>query len=171
MQTLTNPKPFIDVVEAMPMLQQRLNESTEAMTLYLKYLKDEKFERQSNETKEEALLRAEGISDRLGEIIERKKILVEISNDVLVKIEEMKEKIEVIEKSCEGDEDHICDANNELIDEIVKLYDKIMEEKIVPHQAEIRKQEDEIKEIRSEYEENKKKGNEGKEKRKNDKKQ
>ena len=64
-------------------------------------------------------------------------------------IDEMKEKIEVIEKSCEGDEDHICDANNELIDEIVKLYDTVMEEKIASNR-------EKTNEIRSEYEENKK---------------
>ena len=67
MATTINPKPIIDIIEAMPMLQQRLNESTEAMTLYLKYLKDEKFIREENETNEESL-------ERAGRIIGRKTI-------------------------------------------------------------------------------------------------
>ena len=139
MATTINPKPIIDVIETIPIIQNKVNESTEAMTLYLKYLKDEKFIRKENETNEEALLRAEGIMDRLDEIIARRKILVEISNDVIVKIDEMKEKIEVIKQSCEDDEDHIADANNEIIDQMIEMRREIMEEKIAPCQEEIRK--------------------------------
>ena len=76
MKTLTNPKPIVDIIETMPTLQNRLNQTTEAMTLYLKYLKDEKFERNEYETHEEALLRAEGMLERIYEIVERRKILL-----------------------------------------------------------------------------------------------
>ena len=120
------------------------------MEWYLEWLKDEQFIPEENETNEKALNRAESMLDRMKQIVERRKEVNSTSQETLKVIEDMKKRIEVIVESCSKDEDHLCDANNETIDQIIELRRKIMEEKIAPWQ-------EKINEYRNDFEMNKQK--------------
>ena len=128
-----NPQIYI------PMMQNQLNKINEEMENYLKFMKDEKFTKKENETKEESLRRAESMLDRIKEIVLRRQNVYQKSEEAIKMIEEMKKKVEVIVNECKNDDENLCDANNETIEEIIEIRRLIMEEKIAPHQSEIEK--------------------------------
>ena len=148
METLKNPQPIKEFVALIPEVQKRLTTVTEEMQWYLEYLKDERYEEKENETKEDALKRAESLLDRIIDIGKRRQEVKGKSEETLLMIEELKKRIEVITESCSKDEDNICDAHNGTIDKIIEIREEIMKEKIQPHQTK-------IDEYRRDFEENK----------------
>ena len=53
MQRINNTKPISQFISTIPTLQNQLNKMMEEMENYLKFMKDEKFTKKENETKEE----------------------------------------------------------------------------------------------------------------------
>ena len=149
MQKINNTKPISQFVSTIPSFQNQLNKMMEEMENYLKFMKDEKFTKKENETKEESLRRAESMLDRIKEIVLRRQTVNKKSEEAIEMINEMKKKIEMITENCKNDEDNLCNANNECIDEIIEIRRQIMEEKNAPLQKE-------IDENRNDFEMNKK---------------
>ena len=86
-------------------------------------MKNEKFEKKENETKEDALRRAESMLDRIKEIVLRRQNVNKKSCEAIEMIEEMKKKVEMIVNECKDDDENLCDANNEMIvKNRVKIY-------------------------------------------------
>ena len=124
METLKNPQPIKEFVALIPDLQKRLTTVTNEMQWYLEYLKDERYEEKENESKEDALKRAESLLDRIIDIGKRRQEVKGKSEETLGMIEELKKRIEVINESCAKDEDNICDAHNGIIDKIRRFSNK-----------------------------------------------
>ena len=137
MQKINNTKPISQFVSSIPSFQNQLNKMMEEMENYLKFMKDEKFTKKENETKEESLRRAESMLDRIKEIVLRRQTVNKKSEEAIEMINEMKKKIEMITENCKIDDENLCDANNECIDEIIEIRRQIMEEKNAPLQKEI----------------------------------
>ena len=100
-------------------------------------MKNEQFEKKENESKEDALRRTESMLDRIKEIVLRRENINKKSTEAIEIIEEMKKKVEIIKNECQNDDENLCEANNETIEEIIEIRRLIMEEKIAPHQKEI----------------------------------
>ena len=126
METLKNPQPIKEFVSLIPELQKRLTTISNEMQWYLEYLKDERYEEKENETKEDALKRAESLLDRIIDIGKRRQEVKGKSQETLLMIEELKKRIEVMNESCKKDKDHICDAHIETIDKIIEIREEIM---------------------------------------------
>ena len=137
MNKITNTKPIVEFVQQIPTLQNQLNKINEEMENYLKFMKNEKFEKKENESKEDALRRAESMLDRIKEIVLRRQNVNKKSEEAIQMIEEMKKKVEIIVNECKNDDENLCDANNETIEEIIEIRRLIMEEKNAPLQKEI----------------------------------
>ena len=149
MERINNTTLISQFISTIPTLQNQLNKMMEEMENYLKFMKDEKFTKKENETKEESLRRAESMLDRIKEIVLRRQTVNKKSEEAIEMINEMKKKIEMITENCKNDDENLCDANNECIDEIIEIRRQIMEENIAPHQIEIEK-------YRNDFEMNKK---------------
>ena len=139
MERINNTTPITQFISTIPTLQNQLNKMMEEMENYLKFMKDEKFTKKENETKEESLRRAESMLDRIKEIVLRRQTVNKKSEEAIEMINEMKKKIEMITENCKNDDENLCDANNECIDEIIEIRRQIMEEKNAPHELEIEK--------------------------------
>ena len=139
MQNLVNTEIITQLLQTIPTLQNEVNKTMEEMEGYLNFLKDEKYQQKENETKEEKLKRTESLLDRIKEIVERRKEIHKNGKETLNVIEEMKKLIGEITESCSKDDENLCNANNETIEEIIEIRRQIMEEKIAPHQIEIEK--------------------------------
>ena len=149
MERINNTTPITQFISTIPTLQNQLNKMIEEMENYLKFMKDEKFTKKENETKEESLRRSESMLDRIKEIVLRRQTVNKKSAEAIEMMNEMKNKIEMITENCKNDDENLCDANNECIDEIIEIRRQIMEENIAPHQIEIEK-------YRNDFEMNKK---------------
>ena len=139
MNKITNTTQIVEFIQQIPTLQNQLNNINEEMNNYLKFMKNNNFEKKENESKEDALRRAESMLDRIKEIVLRRQNVNQKSEEAIQMIEEMKKKVEVIVNECKNDDENLCDANNETIEEIIEIRRLIMEEKIAPHQSEIEK--------------------------------
>ena len=139
MERIINTTPITEFISSIPTLQNQLNKMMEEMENYIKFMKDGKFVKKENESKEESLRRAESMLDRIKEIVLRRQIVNKKSEETIEMINEMKKKIEMITENCKNDDENLCDANNECIDEIIEIRRQIMEENIAPYQIEIEK--------------------------------
>ena len=139
MNKITNTTQINEFVEQIQPMKDKLDTINEQMNNYLKFMKNNNIEKKENESKEDALRRAESILDRLIEIEERRNELKENSQEASEMIETMKKKIDEIKNECEKDDENFCDANIETIDEIIEIRRLIMEEKNAPHHEEIQK--------------------------------
>ena len=137
MKQLQNTEIINQFIQSIPTLQNGLKNMEKEMNGYLNFMKDEKFMKKENETKEEALRRTESLLDRIKEIVERRKGVNKTSEETLRMIEELKKVIETITESCKKDYENLCDANNETIEEIIEIRREIMEEKNAPLLKEI----------------------------------
>ena len=100
-------------------------------------MKNEQFEKKENETKEDALRRSESMLDRIKEIIDRRKLVNKTSEEAIQLITILKSQIENIINEFKNDDENLCDANNETIEEIIDIRRQIMEEKNAPLQRKI----------------------------------
>jgi hypothetical protein len=141
MNKINNTKPITEFLQILPTFQNQLNTIEEEMNNYIKFMKDEKFIKKENEIKEESLRRAESMLDRLIEIVLRRQTVNKKSEEAIEMINEMKKKIEIIVNECRNDDENLCDANNETIEEIIEIRRQIMEEQIAPLKEEITKYE------------------------------
>ena len=132
MQNLINTEIITQLLQTIPTLQNEVNKTMEEMEGYLNFLKDEKYQQKENETKEEKLKRTESLLDRIKEIVERRKEINKNGKETLNVIEELKKVIGEITESCSKDDENLCDANNETIEEIIEIRRQIMEEKNAP---------------------------------------
>ena len=137
MERINNTTPITEFISSIPTLQNQLNKMMEEMENYIKFMKDGKFVKKENESKEESLRRAESMLDRIKEIVLRRQIVNKQSEEAMQMINEIKKKIEMITENCKNDDENLCDANNECIDEIIEIRRQIMEEKNAPLQKEI----------------------------------
>ena len=141
MNKINNTKPIQEFVQQIPTLQNQLENINEEIQNYLKFMKNEQFEKKQNESKEEALRRSESLLDRIKEIVLRRQNVNKKSEEAIEMINEMKKKIEIIVNEIKEDDENLCDANNETIEEIIEIRRQIMEEQIAPLKEEIVKYE------------------------------
>ena len=69
MEKINNTTPITEFISSIPTLQNQLNKMMEEMENYIKFMKDGKFVKKENESKEESLRRAESMLDRIEEIV------------------------------------------------------------------------------------------------------
>ena len=151
MNKITNTTQINEFVQQIQPMKDKLDTINEQMNNYLKFMKNINIEKKENESKEDALRRAESILDRLIEIEERRNELKENSQQASEMIETMKKKIDEIKNECDKDDDNFCDANIETIDEIIEIRRLIMEEKIAPYQSEIEKCKNDFEKNKAEF--------------------
>ena len=137
MNKITNTTQINEFVQQIQPMKDKLDTINEQMNNYLKFMKNNNIEKKENESKEDALRRAESILDRLIEIEERRNELKENSQQASEMIETMKKKIDEIKNECDKDDENFCDANIETIDEIIEIRRLIMEEMNALHPEEI----------------------------------
>ena len=137
MNKITNTTQINEFVQQIQPMKDKLDTINEQMNNYLKFMKNNNFEKKENESKEDALRRAESMLDRIKEIVLRRQNVNQKSEEAIQMIEEMKKKVEVIVNECKNDDENLCDANNETIEEIIEIRRLIMEEKNAPLQKEI----------------------------------
>ena len=78
---------FKEEIETLPNIQQSIDDTTKQYQYYLGNIKNEIFEKQDNETYEQAIKRGEGIFDRIDEVVRRRRIVIEKSQETINKIE------------------------------------------------------------------------------------
>ena len=139
MNKINNTKSIQEYLQQIPTLQNQIENINEEIQNYLKFMKNEQFEKKENESKEDALRRSESMLDRIKEIVLRRQNVNKKSEDAVQIINEIKQQLEIIINECRNDDENLCDANNETIEEIIEIRRQIMEEKILPHQKEIEK--------------------------------
>ncbi|EMD43647.1 Hypothetical protein EHI5A_116970 [Entamoeba histolytica KU27] len=155
MEELMNNKTIKEVIKTLPSIQQSIEETTKQYQYYLGSNKNEVFEKQENETFEEAIKRGEGIFDRMNEVVRRRRLVIEKGKTTMSKIEDIKNKMEVIMKDCSDDEETLGKAKNKIIDKIIKIEEMKMEDKVTKLEYEIQRINEEINYIKKEFKDKK----------------
>ena len=145
MENLNNPQLIIDFIESFPEIQSQFDSLLEEMNHYLKFIKIPQIEKKENETKEEALRRAESTLDRIKEVVIRRQTLNAKRLEIQNALGEMRKKIDAMAPCCRDNDDNLADINNDTIDEIIEIRKQIMEE-------EIQKNPEKSEEIKKEFE-------------------
>ena len=133
MQILQNTETIEQLSKTIPSLQQELVKILGFVEGYLYFMEDKKYQKNENETLENQYKRGEKMLDRILQIEEQRKLIVESNNKTVELIDNIKKTIGEINKSCENDEDNVIVAKNEVLDEMIDIQQKIMEREKAPH--------------------------------------
>ncbi|BFU25665.1 predicted protein [Entamoeba histolytica] len=128
-----------EVVETLPHIQQSIDDTTKNYQYYIGSIKNEVFEIKDDETYSEAIKRGEGIFDRVDEVVRRRRLVIEKSQETVNKIKTVTDKMDRIIKECTNDEESVNKAKNELIDKIISFEEMKMKDQIKPLEEEINK--------------------------------
>ena len=139
MQILQNTESIEQLAQTIPSLQDELKTILGIVEGYLYFMKDEKYQKNENESLENQYKRGENMLDRILQIEQQRKQMALKNKETLILIDNIKKTIEEINKSCENDEDNVVEAKNEVIDEMLFIQEKIMEEKNAPLLKDIEK--------------------------------
>ncbi|BFU24127.1 predicted protein [Entamoeba histolytica] len=120
-----------EVVETLPNIQQSIDDTTKNYQYYIGSIKNEVFKIKENETYSEAIKRGEGIIDRIDEVVRRRKLVIEKSQETIKQIEIMKKQMSRIIEECNNDEETLSKTRNELIDKIISIEEMKMKDKIL----------------------------------------
>ncbi|EMH74860.1 hypothetical protein EHI8A_058560 [Entamoeba histolytica HM-1:IMSS-B] len=146
-----NSKLIKEAIEKLIVIRQTIDDTTNNYQYYLESIKNEVFEKQDNETYEEAIKRGEGIIKSMDETERKRKALIlEKGQETIIQIEIMKKEFKRIIEEYKEDEALIGKAKNELIDKVIAMEEMNKEDKISKIKLKIKSMVEEINNIQEE---------------------
>ena len=138
MEKYLNTKELEEINNKLPLLIEGIGKTNNEITNYLENFKIETFERKEGEELKEAILRGENVLQRLIQLKDRRTKINENVIHLKEIIDNLNELIKDIEKKNENEKLQYSEANNEIIEKIIKLKEEKMKEDIKPSEETIR---------------------------------
>ena len=136
MKKLTNCETITSFLELLPKLQKEFETINEAMKEYYEYLNEEQYQEKQNETDEEKLTRLENTLNRIPEIVEKRTTLKQSASGMISMMKTVSKQFEEITGG-EEDQAVVGDATNEIVESIMNLRQKMLDDLISPMQKQI----------------------------------